>query len=112
MRRASNQRIEAAATTASRLQWQVARRCDSDVAKAIAMGEELDGVYQLDYVGLFTGFLAYLRMIGLWAALVALKAEGRRRHMVETLAYVLIYMEKVIAGLPSGNATEEVLLTD
>ena len=99
-------------TTAGRLQWHVSRRCDGDVAKAIAMGDELDGVYQLDYVGLFTGFLAYLRLIGLWAALAALKAEGRQRYMVETLAYVLIYMEKLIAGLPSGNATEEVLLTD
>lgn len=112
MRRARNKRIEAAVTTASRLQWRVARRCDGDVAKAIAMGEELDGVYQLDYVGLFTAFFEYLRMIGLWAALAALEAAGRKRHMVGTLAYVLIYMEKLIAGLSSGNATEELLLTD
>jgi hypothetical protein len=112
MRRAKKQRIEAAATTACRLQWHLSRRCDGDVAKAITMGEEIDGVYQLDYVGLFTGFLAYLRLIGLWATLAALKAAGRQRHMVETLVYVLIYMEKLIAGLPSGSATEEVLLTD
>ena len=112
MRRARNQRIEAAATTASRLHWQVARRCDGDVAKAIAMGEELDGVYQLDYVGLFTEFLEYLKRIGLWVVLEALVAEGRKRCMVRTLAYVLIYMEKLIAGLSSGNAAEEVLLTD
>ena len=120
MRRARNQRIEAAATTASRLQWQVARRGDGDVAKAIAMGEELDGVYQLDYVGLFTGFLAYLRLIGLWAAMVALNKEAkqnwylehapmRTRHAMSNHVFMVLTM---IATTRAYRAYQERLETD
>jgi len=112
MRRAKDQRIEAAATTACRLHWEVARRCDGDVARAIVMGEELDGVYKLDYVGLFTEFFEYLRKIGVWRELEGLKTEDKERFLIATLPYVLVYMEKVIAGLSSGKAAEEVLLTD
>ena len=104
--------MEATARAACRLHWRVARQCDGDVVKAIALGKELDAVYSIDYVGLFTEFFEYLRKIGVWETLEKLETEDKERFLVATLPYVLIYMERLIAGLSSGNAAEEVLLTD
>ena len=80
--------------------------------KAIALGKELDAVYSIDYVGLFTGFFEYMMLIGVWEDLKKLKTEDKERFLIATQPYVLIYIQKLIAGLPSGNAAEEVLLTD
>jgi len=101
-----------AATMAKRLIWQVAQQCDEEVVRAIARGEEIDGMHRLDYVGLFTEFFAYLMLIGLWDTLRGLEAEDRERIEVPTPMYVLIYMQKLIAGLASGQAMEDLLLTD
>jgi hypothetical protein len=105
-------RIGMAATVAKRLIWQVAQRCDADVVRAIAMGEEIDGMHRLDYVGLFTEFFEYLLLIGLCGMIERLEAEDRERIEVPTPVYVLIYMQKLIAGLTSGQAMEDLLLTD
>ena len=99
----------AAVTTACRLHWQVARRSDYDVVKAIAQQLVLDAVYCIDYVSLYTDFFEYLRRIGLWDAIAALTPANKERFIIGTLPYVLIYMQKQIAGLPSVNAVEDVL---
>ena len=112
MRRGKDERFEATARTACRLHWQVARQCDGDVVKAIALGKELDAVYSIDYVGLFTEFFEYMRLIGVWEELKKLKTADKERFLISTQPYVLIYIQKLIAGLASGNAAEEVLLTN
>jgi hypothetical protein len=99
-------------TCACHLDWQVAERCDHDVVKAIAQCQELDAIYTLNYISLFSEFFAYLRMIGLWEPLAALMPEDKQRWMIAALPLVLVYVQQHIAGLPSLNAVEEVLLTD
>jgi hypothetical protein len=110
--RSAKKSAAAAVTTACRLHWQVARRSDYDVVKAIALQQVLDAVYCIDYVSLYTDFFEYLRRIGLWDAIAALTPENKERFIIGTLPYVLIYMQKQIAGLPSINAVEDVLLTE
>lgn len=112
MRRRNEEKSKAAAVAACRLHWEVAERCDHDVVKALALRHDLDAVCCVDYVSLFTDFFEYLQRIGVWKRVAALVPEGKQRFIIETLPYVMIYMQKLIAGLPSMNAAEEVLLTD
>jgi len=110
--RRSDRAHTARITCACHLDWQVAERCDHDVVKAIAQHQELDAVYTLNYTSLFSEFFEYLRLIGLWEPLEALMPEHKERWMIPALPLVLVYLQQHIAGLPSINAVEEVLLTD
>jgi len=66
----------------------------------------------VDYVSLFTDFFEYLKRLLIWKKLAALVPENKQRFLIDTLPYVLIYIETLVAGLPSMNAAEEVLLTN
>ena len=110
--RRSDRAHTARITCACHLDWQVAERCDHDVVKAIAQHQELDAVYTLNYTSLFSEFFEYLRLIGLWEPLEALMPEHKEPWMIPALPLVLVYLQQHIAGLPSINAVEEVLLTD
>ena len=112
MRRGNDEQTKAAAVAACRLHWAVAERCDHDVVKALALRHDLDAVCCVDYVSLFTDFFEYLVRIAVWTKVAALVSEKRKRFIIVTLPYVMVYMEKLITGLPSMNAVEEVLLTD
>lgn len=57
-------------------------------------------------------FFAFVRLIELWDDLAALLPEQKERWMIPTLPLILIYLQQHIAGLPSVNTVEEVLLTD
>jgi hypothetical protein len=60
------------------LSWHAAERDDREVARAIHQGEELDGVYSLNEVGLLDEFWHFLSLIGvlergfIWPSLLPL----------------------------------------
>jgi hypothetical protein len=112
MRREKHERSKAAAVAACRLHWRIAEQCNHDVVKALALRHELDAVCCVDYVSLFTDFFEYLKRLWIWEKLAALVPENKKRFLIDTLPYLLIYIETLVAELPSMNAAEEVLLTN
>ena len=94
------------------MHWKIAEQCNHDVVKALALRHELDAVCCVDYVSLFTDFFEYLKRLWIWEKLAALVPENKKRFLIDTLPYLLIYIETLVAGLPSMNAAEEVLLTN
>lgn len=87
-----------------RLRWQSAQRDDQQVAQALYQGAEVDALHELSEAGLLDGFFAFLEEVGVLDLFGALTLPGVQRVLVPVVQFVLLYLLKVLYGVPSMNA--------
>jgi hypothetical protein len=87
-----------------RLNWQLARRDDGQVAQALYAGEEIEEMHELSEAGLLDEFFVFLEEIGMMAVVERLELPGVQRVLVPTVQFVLLYLLKVLFGGQSMNA--------
>lgn len=79
-----------------RLTWKVSERDDQTVAQAIHEGEEIDGIYGLNALGLLDEFWHFLETGHLLECFEELKTEQIERTTVPLIQMVLLYFLKVL----------------
>src|SRR3989440_10344350 len=92
-----------------RLNWQLARRDDGRVARALYAGEEIEEMHELSEAGLLDELFVFLEEIGLMAGVERLELPGGQRVLVPTVQFVLLYLLKVLYGAESRNELPRVL---
>lgn len=100
------------AILAERLFWQAAERDDLACAQAIHAGQEVDGIYGLEEAGLLDEFWKFLEEVGAIHLFKQIQGEGIQRIMVPFFQYVVLYMLKVLFGVPSMHALPPLLFTN
>jgi len=88
----------------ARLRWQSAQRDDQQVAQALYAGEEVDALHELSEAGLLDGFFSFLEEVGVLGLFGDLTLPGVQRVLVPVVQFVLLYLLKVLYGVPSMNA--------
>lgn len=94
------------------LKWQVAARDDAQVARAIHDHDELDGVHNLDEIGLLDGFFHFLEEIGISALIQAVGMPALARVLIPVTQFVVLYLLKVLCGIESMNALPPLLFSN
>jgi len=92
------------AVLGDRLRWQSAQRDDQQVAQALYRGAEVDALHELSEAGLLDGFFAFLEEVGVLGLFGELTLPGVQRVLVPVVQFVLLYLLKVLYGVPSMNA--------
>jgi hypothetical protein len=95
-----------------RLGWQSARRDDQQVAQALYVGAEVDALHELSEAGLLDGFFAFLEEMGVLGLFGTLRLPGVRRVLVPVVQFVLLYLLKVLYGVPSMHALPALLFSN
>jgi hypothetical protein len=95
-----------------RLDWQVARRDDAQVAQALYGGEEIEEMHELSEAGLLDEFFAFLEESGMMALLKHQDLPGVQRVLIPTVQFVLLYLLKVLFGCQSMNELPRVLFSN
>jgi hypothetical protein len=95
-----------------RLHWQSAQRDDQQVAQALFAGEEVDALHELSEAGLLDGFFAFLAEVGVRDLFGELRLPGVQRVLVPVVQFVLLYLLKVLYGIPSMNALPALVFSD
>jgi hypothetical protein len=95
-----------------RLRWQCAQRDDQQVAQALYAGEEVDALHELSEAGLLDGFFAFLEEVGVLGLFGAVTLPGVRRVLVPVVQFVVLYLLKVLYGVPSMNALPALLFSN
>jgi hypothetical protein len=95
-----------------RLDWRLARRDDSRLARRLWKKQGVDAIYNLDEGAILDEFFHFLDQIGVLPLWQRLHGEGIQREMVEFFHYVLLYGMKTLLGIESMNALPELLFSD
>jgi hypothetical protein len=95
-----------------RLVWQAATRDDAQVAQALHAGEEVDAIHELSEAGLLDGFLHFLDVTGVCAEIGVLQLPGQERVLIPLVQMVVLYLLKVLLGIPSMNALPALLFSN
>jgi hypothetical protein len=95
-----------------RLDWQVARRDDAAVARALSTGAEIEEMHELSEAGLLDAFFAFLEESGMMAVFKQQALPGVQRVLIPTVQFVLLYLLKVLFGTESMNALPQVLFSN
>jgi Transposase DDE domain len=95
-----------------RLDWQCAQRDDRRVAQALYQGEEVDAIHELSEAGLLDGFFCFLDELGMLRLLGEQMLPGVQRVLVPTVQFVVLYLLKVLYGIPSMNALPVLLFSN
>jgi hypothetical protein len=95
-----------------RLHWRCAQRDDQQVAQALYAGEEVDALHELSEAGLLDGFFAFLEEVGVLRLFGELALPGVQRVLVPVVQFVLLYLLKVLCGVPSMNALPMLLFSN
>jgi len=92
---------DASQRTAERLVWFTARKDQSGIAKGIADGKDLDEIYGLGDAELFDEFFCFLDELGVSKLFSKLESKiGKRDSNVSFHAVLLIYLMRIVSGLP------------
>lgn len=92
---------EASAHTAERLVWFTARKDQSAIAKGIAAGKDLEEIYGLGDAELFDEFFGFLDEFKISDLFTKLDPKsGKRGSNVSFHAVILIYLMRIVCGLP------------
>ncbi len=94
-----------------RLLWQAATRDDVRVAQALHAGEEVDAIHELSEAGLLDGFFHFLELTGVREEIGALHLPGQERVLIPLVQMVVLYLLKVLLGIPSMNALPALLFS-
>jgi hypothetical protein len=95
-----------------RLRWRSAQRDDQQVAQALYQGEEVDALHELSEAGLLDGFFAFLEEVGMPRLFGEVTLPGVQRVLVPVVQFVLLYLLKVLYGVPSMNALPALLFSN
>jgi hypothetical protein len=97
--------------TAERLVWFTARKDQSGIAKGIAEGKDLDEIYGLGDAELFDEFFCFLDELGISKLFPKLEPKiGKRDSNVSFHAVLLIYLMRIVSGLPFFWHIQSVIL--
>jgi hypothetical protein len=108
-----NQDLSANASqhTAERLVWFTARKDQSGIAKGIADGKDLEEIYGLGDAELFDEFFCFLDELGVTKRFSQLTPKsGQRSSNVSFHAVLLIYLMRIVCGLPFFWHIQSVIL--
>jgi hypothetical protein len=94
------------------LSWSAAERDDSQVARAIHHGEELDAVYSLNETGLLDEFWHFLERVGIFQLVGNIRVPTIERVIIPMVQMVLLYLLKVLFGIVSMNALPVLLFSN
>jgi len=94
------------------LGWHTAHRDDTRVAQAIHRGEELDAVFGLEEVGLLDEFWHFLKQVGIFPLLEAIRIPAIERVLIPVVMFILLYFLRVLLGIESMNALPPLLFTN
>src|SRR5579871_1180460 len=103
---------QAAGVVQERLLWQAATRDDTRVARALHAGEEVDALHELSEAGLLDGFFHFLDMTGVREEITTLHLPGQERVLIPLVQMVVLYLLKVLLGIPSMNALPALLFSN
>lgn len=95
-----------------RLLWQAATRDDARVAQALHRGEEVDAIHELSEAGLLDGLFHFLDVTGVREEIGTLHLPGQERVLIPLVQMVLLYLLKVLLGIPSMNALPALLFSN
>jgi len=95
-----------------RLLWQAATRDDARVAQALHTGEEVDAIHELSEAGLLDGFFHFLDLTGVRDEIGAVHLPGQERVLIPLVQMVVLYLLKVLLGIPSMNALPALLFSN
>ena len=95
-----------------RLNWQVARRDDARVARALYAGEAVEEMHELSEAGLLDEFFTFLEESGMLAMWEQQELPGVQRVLIPTLQFLLLYLLKVLVGAESMNELPRVLFSN
>jgi hypothetical protein len=94
------------------LDWHTAQRDDTRVAQAIHDGEELDAVFGLEEVGLLDEFWHFLKQVGIFPLLEAIRIPAIERVLIPVVTFILLYFLRVLLSIESMNALPPLLFTN
>ncbi|MDP2873042.1 MAG: hypothetical protein Q8P31_10960 [Bacillota bacterium] len=94
------------------LNWAAASRDDAVVAAALLAGADLDGLYGLGHAQIVDLLFCWLREIGVLDLLSQLEGVGMERQMIPFETFVILYLLRCLARVPSQNALPDLLFCD
>jgi len=94
------------------LNWAAASRDDAVVAAALLAGADLDGLYGLGHAQIVDLLFCWLREVGVLDLLAELEGVGVERRMVPFETFVILYLLRCLARVPSQNALPDLLFSD
>lgn len=104
-------KTDASQRTAERLVWFTARKDQSGIAKGIADGKDLDELYGLGDADLYDEFFGFLEELGVFNLFAKLEPKlGERTSNVSFHAVLLIYLMRIVSGLPFFWHIQSVIL--
>ncbi len=95
-----------------RLEWRLARRDESRLARRLWKKQGVDAIYSLEEGAILDAFVHFLDEVGVLSLWQQLRGEGIQREMVDFFQYVLLYGMKTLFGIEAMNALPELLFSD
>lgn len=93
----------------SEIQLNIISRDDRRVARAVYDGEQLNSIHVLGSGGLLDGVLVFMNDIGYMDFLKRFNIFNYKRMILPLFRFILVYMAKLIIGIPSMNALPQLL---
>ncbi len=94
-----------------RLSWHTAVNDQSGITKDLADGKEIDEIYGLGDAGIFDEFFCFLSNLGIKELLMKLEPKIKlRKSKIEFSSVILIYLMRIVTGLPFFHHIGPVLL--
>jgi len=100
------------ARVAESLNWAAASRDDAAVAAALLTGADLDGLYGLGHAQIVDLLFCWLKEVGVLDLLAQLEGVGVKRRVIPFETFVILYLLRCLARVPSQNALPELLFAD
>lgn len=95
-----------------RLDWRVARRDESRIARRLWKKQAVDAIYSLEEGAILDEFVHFLDEVGVLPRWQALQGDGIQREMVDFFQYVMLYGMKTLFGIEAINALPDLLFSD
>ncbi len=103
--------LKASQTIAERLVWQAAEKDQAGIAEDLASGKDIPEVYGMGEAGMFDEFFCFLDEFGTSTLFEKLGPDLKRRNSnVNLHTALLIYMMRIVSGVPFFWHIESVLL--
>jgi hypothetical protein len=95
-----------------RLDWRVARRDESRIARRLWKKQAVEAIYSLEEGAVLDEFVHFLDEVGVLPRWQALQGDGMQRERVDFFQYVMLYGMKTLLGIEAMNALPALLFSD